>query len=496
MSSGEIQYKAKELVATVTIMEDSSEFPVQDTAETSGQDGLTLRQVASRACKFLDIGAAALPQPLFAPDVQDYGGDDVLVDVVSTMETPYARVLRQEFNSLVVEHHLKWTPLLSPTIAAHQGPTNKVPDCQDCKLGCYDFTQADSIVDWGIKHGLKVKGHVLIWQVTSPIHLLERLEPEQVRLEVKRHIFTVMGHFRGRIRVWDVVNEALTPDGKLAENFFFKTLGPSYIEDCFRWAHEADPSAILLYNDNKVEGVGSSKSKGFYNLLKDLKSKDVPIHGCGIQGHWNAAGVGENRIPTPRQLKEQIRRLGELGLSVNLSELDVRVSQLENVELRSNAQTQIYHDLVAAAISEPACDGIWLWGFTDRHTWVTHFYYDDEPLIMDEQYSRKPCYFGLREALVTLTSEGTIGGGVPLDGDVDSDGNPWGTPWRKTASSSSDGLMVDRDGSDWELNGENADSSKNRSNRLDSDLDESNDGDSLDENEGPVEFKAPETEFS
>eukprot|EP00527_Entomoneis_sp_CCMP2396_P006252 CAMPEP_0198149574 /NCGR_PEP_ID=MMETSP1443-20131203/47236_1 /TAXON_ID=186043 /ORGANISM="Entomoneis sp., Strain CCMP2396" /LENGTH=490 /DNA_ID=CAMNT_0043814657 /DNA_START=53 /DNA_END=1525 /DNA_ORIENTATION=- len=482
-----------------------SEATIPSTATNgSHKDGLTLRQVASQACKYIDIGAAVLPQPLFTPDVQDYGGDDALVDVVSSMETPYSRTLRQEFNAVVVEHHLKWSPLLSPNIDAYGGSSDKAPEI---KLGCYDFTQADSVVDWAIKHGLKVKGHVLVWHVTSPTKLLQELTPDQVRDELRRHIFTVMGHFRDRIKVWDVVNEALAPDGSIAHNFFHKMLGPSYIEDSFRWAHEADPTAILLYNDNKVEGIGSKKAEGFYRLLSDLKARGVPIHGCGMQAHWNAAGVGRNLVPAPRQLKEQIRRIGDLGLTVNLSEMDVRVSQLENPELRPLAQTQIYHDLVAAAISEPACDGIWLWGFSDRHTWVTHFYYDDEPLIMDENYSRKQSYFGLREALVTLMPQGSVGGNVPLDKDVDHEGNHWGHPWRKVEGElrhgmvvhEDDGLMKNSDIPDWEVphqSTEEADDEKRRS-RLDSmATEDSADDNSVDENQGPIEFRAPETEIS
>ena len=472
---------------------DSIDDMVPSTPKGSNNDGLTLKEVASQTCKRIDIGAAVLPQPLSIPDVQDYGGNDDLVDVVSTMETAYSRTLRQEFNSIVVEHHMKWSPLLCPTIDPHGG-TDKSE-----KLGCYDFEQADKVVDWAIRHGMKVKGHVLVWHVTSPIRLLEQLTPEQVREELRRHIFTVMGHFRGRIKVYDVVNESLAPDGSLAHNFFYKTLGPSYIEDSFRWAHEADPSATLLYNDNKVEGIGSSKAEGFYRLLLDLKKKGVPVHGCGMQAHWNAAGSGANLCPTPRQLKAQIHRLGELGLTVNLSEMDVRVSQLSQQELRPVAQSQIYHDMVAAALSEPACDGIWLWGFTDRHTWVTHFYYDDEPLILDEHYARKPAYFGLREALMTLTPKGTVGGNVPLDKDVDSEGGPWGHQWRKTSEEvvdgvfirEADGIMKNDDRPDWQVP-EHPKKRRSERSRLDSEGDEL----SGDENEGPIEFKAPNTEIA
>ena len=141
-------------------------------------------------------------------------------------------------------------------------------------------------------------------------------------------------------------------------------LGPSYIEQCFRWAHEADPSAFLIYNDNKVEGMdgpNSEKSNGFYNLLQNLVKQNVPIHGAGMQAHFNAGGVEDRqRVPTPSQVKKQIRRIGELGLKVNISEMDVRVSKLA-AEVRSQAQCQIYHDIIAAALTEPAFDGVWLW---------------------------------------------------------------------------------------------------------------------------------------
>lgn len=275
--------------------------------------------------------------------------------------------------------------------------------------------------------------------VTSPKFIVEELSAAQVREQLKRHIFTVMGYYRGRIHVWDVVNEALAPDGSLAENVFYQKLGPSYIEDSFRWAHEADPTATLLYNDNKVEGIGTAKGDAFYNLLADLKAKGVPVHGCGMQAHFNAAGVGRNRPPTPRMVKQQIHRLGLLGLKVNFSEMDVRVSKLP-ANLRDTAQRQIYHDIIAAALSEAAFDGVWLWGFTDRHTWVSSFYYDDEPLIFDEEYGRKESYYGLRDALLSLTPGGRVGGeGILLDSDIDVNGNPWGHVWMQPEPEAGEG---------------------------------------------------------
>jgi len=301
---------------------------------------------------------------------------------------------------------------------------------------------------------MKVKGHVLVWHVTTP-GFVEELEGEVVREELRRHIFTTVGHFRGRIKTWDVVNESLAPDGTLADNIFLRKLGPSYIADAFHWAHQADPTAFLIYNDNKVEGcslptTGTSssvspnadKADGFYNLLKDLVQNGVPVHGAGMQAHFDAGGEGRRRVPTPRMVKEQIRRIGDLGLKVNISEMDVRVSRLEEVMMdgddgngegvvgvRDLAQRQIYHDILAAALTEPAFDGIWLWGFTDRQTWVKNFYYEDSPLIFDQNYQRKPCYYGLRDAIATMAVGGIVGGGVNLEEDLDEDGRPWGSAW-------------------------------------------------------------------
>lgn len=380
------------------------------------ENGPSFKQVAAEMCREIDIGAAVLPKPLLTPDVDE---PDELQS-----QTKYASVLEREFNAVVVEHHLKWTPL------CHSQPGPLVDESPSDRLGRYDFHHADEIVDWCVERNIKVKGHVLVWHVTTP-DFVEDMPSEQVREQLKRHIFTTMGHFRGRIQIWDVVNEALAPDGSLAENVFLRKLGPSYIEDSFRWAHEADPDAILLYNDNKVEGFGgpnAAKSEGFYQLLADLKAKNVPVHGCGMQAHFNAAGTGRQRMPTPRMMKQQIRRLGNLGLRVNLSEMDVRVSKLPS-ELRETAQRQIYHDVLSAALTEPAFDGVWLWGFTDRHTWVTHFYYDDEPLVFDEEYRRKEAFYGMREALASLTPGGTVGDGVLLNSDVDEDGTPWGYQW-------------------------------------------------------------------
>ncbi|GKY99631.1 hypothetical protein MPSEU_000917200 [Mayamaea pseudoterrestris] len=404
--------------------EDDDDFD-DDASTPKDLSKCTLKQLASLACKRIEIGTAVMPKPLFEPDPEDYNGSEELRDAAfSTKSTYYARILEQEFNAVVVEHHCKWAPLC----VSEPGPL--VGGTPSERLGRYDFHHSDSIVDWALERNMSVKGHVLVWAASSPVNLLKAMEPNQVAKVLKEHIFTVMGHYRGRIVVWDVVNEPLAPDGTLAENVFFQKLGSEYVEMAFRWAHEADPNATLILNENKAEGIGTAKADAFYELCADLKAKGVPFHGVGLQAHFNAAGTGRHRPPTPRMVKQQIRRLGKLGLSVNISEMDVRVSQLP-AELREQAQKQVYHDIIAAALSEPACSSIWLWGFSDRHSWVHNFYYDDEPLIFDESFARKESYFGVRDALLSLVPSGTVGGrgNVLLDSDFDADGNPWGHAW-------------------------------------------------------------------
>jgi endo-1,4-beta-xylanase len=438
----------------------------------------TLRETAAQCCKQVYIGAAILPRPLFIPDFDDDGGIDEDVDgadadsdaivhrrpsikcatilTVTAEEecrsrskpTRYARVLSSEFNSVVIEHHLKWSPLVIHPYLDPPPP----PDVPRTHLGNYDFHHVDSMVDWAIENNMHIKGHVLVWHVTSPVSILEKMTPTQVRIAVKRHIFTTIAYFKDRISMWDVVNEALASDGTLVENVFYRKMGPNYIEECFRWAHEADPNAFLMYNDNKVEGCGSgdyddtkckakspnqAKADGFYNLLKDLVQKNAPIHGAGMQAHFSAGGVKNQRAPTPSMVKRQIRRIGMLGLKVNISEMDVRVSTLKNAHagdvddrsVREIAQTEIYQDILTAALSEPTFHGIWLWGFTDRHTWVKNFYYDDAPLIFDENYKRKASYNGVQSALLSLCPGRTVMPLKYLELDVDDEGNEWGYMW-------------------------------------------------------------------
>jgi len=190
-------------------------------------DGPTLRELSNQLCKRIDIGTAILPKPLF---VNDEEVENATVECAKENpsssssptplpccdeETKYAKIVKSEFNAVVIEHHLKWAPLVHTL----PGPINESTPSN--RIGRYDFSHCDAMVDWAIKNGLKVKGHVLCWHVTTP-EFVEEMSGDQIREELRRHIYTTIGHFRGRIKCWDVVNEALAPDGSLANNVFLR----------------------------------------------------------------------------------------------------------------------------------------------------------------------------------------------------------------------------------------------------------------------------------
>jgi GH35 family endo-1,4-beta-xylanase len=239
---------------------------------------------------------------------------------------------------------------------------------------------------------MQVKGHTLLWHQALPAWVAA-LSPPELRIALEDHIRTVAGHYRGRLRAWDVVNEAIADDGSgLRSTVFSRGLGPDYVAEAFRLARKADPEAELIYNDYGGEGL-NRKSDDIYALVKDLKQRGVPIDGVGLQMHLVASS-----LPAVADIAANIRRLAALGLQVNISEMDVRVRDLP-AATRLDRQKLVYHDVVAACVAEPRCEAVTLWGFTDAHSWIDAAFGADDPLLFDEQYRAKPAFYGTVDAL-------------------------------------------------------------------------------------------------
>ena len=286
-------------------------------------------------------------------------------------DSRYRSVLDREFNYITAEYQMKW-------------------DAIERSRGVRDFSDGDAIVSYAESQGARVKGHALIWHGSVP-GWAGGLSAADLRSAVESHIRAVGEHYRGRLLAWDVVNEAIADGGSgLRDTVFRQKLGDGYIADAFRLAHEADPQALLFYNDYGGEDLGA-KSNRIFQLVSELKAQGVPIDGVGLQMHISAAGR-----PADASIAANMRRLAALGLLVNISEMDVRVNSVPGTpQARLDAQKSAYHDIVRLCVAEPACQSVTFWGFTDAHTWID----GDSPLLFDAQYARKPAYTGVLDAL-------------------------------------------------------------------------------------------------
>ena len=286
----------------------------------------------------------------------------------------YVAVLGRHFNYLTAEYEMKWDPI-------------------ERVRGTNDFSGGDAIVGYGLGSGMQIKGHALVWHNAAP-SWLGGLSTGEFRAAFENHIRSVVEHFRGRVVAWDVVNEAIADDGSLRDTMFRQKLGDGYIADAFRLARQADPQARLFYNDYGGEGL-NRKSDRIYDLVQGLRAQGVPIDGVGLQMHITAASP-----PDAGQVAANMRRLAALGLSVNISEMDVRIRDVPgSAQARLDVQKSVYKTIVGVCVAEPRCDGVTFWGFTDAHSWIDRQFGADDPLLFDEQYAAKPAYYGVFEAL-------------------------------------------------------------------------------------------------
>ncbi|MBN2547601.1 MAG: endo-1,4-beta-xylanase [Anaerolineales bacterium] len=285
-------------------------------------------------------------------------------------------LLTRQFNMLAVENAMKWEVI-------HPEPER------------YDFSEADQIVAFARANGMSVYAHVLVWENQLSPWLVERAYSRDELIDLLcRHIKTVVGRYRGQVYAWDVVNEAFDPDGTLRNNLWTRGIGPEVIAMAFQWAREADPDALLIYNDVAGEGM-NQKSQAIYALAQGLLKLGAPLDGIGMQMH-----VWLDGPPTQQELSENMQRLADLGLQVHITEMDVRTqySSLSEAE-KLTAQAEFYASAMRACLGASNCTTFVVWGLTDAHSWIPYFYGPDIPLLFDGNYQPKAAYFALLEAL-------------------------------------------------------------------------------------------------
>jgi endo-1,4-beta-xylanase len=290
------------------------------------------------------------------------------------LEDPaYRTTLLREFNAITPENAMKWEPV---------HPAERE----------WRFDPADRLVAFAEAHGMEIHGHALVWHRQLPGWLETARSPARIAGALAEHVETLVGRYRGRLAAWDVVNEAVADGGRLRRTVFLRALGPGYIAEAFRRAHAADPRARLYYNDYGAESRGA-KADAVYALVRRLLADGVPIHGIGLEMHLRAT-----HPPPPAAIAENVARLTALGLSVRISEMDVRIRRVRRGDPLAR-QRRVYEEAIGACAGLPGFAGATVWGVSDAHSWVHGEFGEDAPLLLDRDYQPKPAYFGARAAL-------------------------------------------------------------------------------------------------
>jgi endo-1,4-beta-xylanase len=293
--------------------------------------------------------------------------------------------------------------------------------------GRFTFDDADRLVELAEKNGATPIGHCLVWHSQTPRWFFEGKDGKPADRELslarmRKHIATVVKHYKGRIKQWDVVNEAIgdAPGQQLRPSPWLKAIGEDYIAEAFRAAHEADPDAILIYNDYNIDRP--EKRRKALKLLKSLLDKKVPVRAVGIQGHWRLSSLDLAEV------EESIEQFAALGLKVMITELDISVlparqqgadvSRAERPRSEERAKMNPYTeglpDDVAKKLAErygqafamflrhkDVIGRVTFWGTHDGRSWLNNFPIrgrTDYPLLFDRQGKPKAAFFAVLKA--------------------------------------------------------------------------------------------------
>ncbi|WP_238649471.1 endo-1,4-beta-xylanase [Paenibacillus piscarius] len=302
------------------------------------------------------------------------------------------------------------TPIISaqgPFIAKHYNSITAENEMKPALVqpqeGEFTFESADRIFDFAETHGIGVRGHTLLWHNQTGDWMFQNAEGgpctrEQLLARLQTHINTVVGRYRGRAYAWDVVNEAIEDKSEeyLRDTKWLQIIGEDYLRQAFEMAHQADPDALLFYNDyNETDPV---KSKKIYKLVRSLLDQNTPIHGIGMQGHWNIYG------PSIDEIRSALELYASLGLKIQITELDLSVFNHDDKRTDLKAPTaemlklqeERYAEIFAVLLEyKQAIDSVTFWGVADDYTWLDGFPVRGRknwPFLFDEQKQPKASF--------------------------------------------------------------------------------------------------------
>lgn len=316
-------------------------------------------------------------------------------------------LIKNHFDSISPENVLKWESI-------HPAPDR------------YNFGPGDRYVDFGVKNGMFIIGHNLVWHRQTPAWVFQDehggpLSRDALLQRMRDHIFTVVGRYKGKIGGWDVVNEALEEDGTMRPSPWQKIIGGDYVLKAFQFAHEADPNAQLFYNDFSLDNA--PKRAGAVALVKKLQAQGAPIAGIGLQGHYRLDW------PVLRDVDETIETFARLGIKVMITELDVsvlpavtstldaEVSRDYQLRTEDNPYTHGLPDAAQQALAaryaglfqvfvkhRDQITRVTFWGVTDGNSWLNNWPVRgrvDYPSLFDRGCGTKPAF----NAVITVGRE-------------------------------------------------------------------------------------------
>lgn len=279
----------------------------------------------------------------------------------------------------------------------------------------FNFKVADVLVDYAVKHNMKVNAHTLIWHSQLPPFMKNMQDADSVKAYFQKHITTIASRYDGKVYSWDVVNEALNEDGTLRNSIFLQKLGEDYIVEAFRLAQKAAPHTKLYYNDYNIEQP--AKRAGAIALIKKIQAAGVRIDGVGIQGHWKY-----NTVPL-HDIEESIKAFAALGIEVMFTELDLSVlpnpwdtntAEVSNISEGNDnmnpypkavpdpvaaAQAKAYADLFSLFLKyNQSISRVTFWGVADGVSWLNGWPIrgrTNYPLLFDRQYKPKTAFYSV-----------------------------------------------------------------------------------------------------
>lgn len=319
-------------------------------------------------------------------------------DQILEKDSVAEKIIKRHYNTITAENAFKWERI-------HPKPNT------------YNFELADKFIAYGEKNNMVNIGHVLIWHSQTPEWVYQDslgkpLSKDALLERIKDHIYAVVGRYKGKIKGWDVVNEALEEDGSLRQSDWMKIIGEDYILKAFEFARQADPDAELYYNDFSIEN--ELKRHGAVKLLKDLKSKGAKVDGVGLQGHYKMDW------PAPEQVDSTIKAFAALGLKVLITELDIDVLPYDfgkytadiNYRLKDREELNPFKNGLPDSMQRALADRysslfkvflnnsasvsrVTFWGVTDKESWLNYWPImgrTNYPLLFDRDGKPKKAY--------------------------------------------------------------------------------------------------------